>query len=348
MCSLEKPITDPTPIFEHFRGTHGTELLVAATCHFKLFDKLAEKSLAWEELKEALGLAERPLVVLTTALRAMGMLDKDSDGRFVPTPLALEHLPDRADFAVNNYLGLAADAPNVLAMVERLRTNKPAGANKKEGTAFIFKEGTESKMEEENEARRLTLSLAGRAKNVAPHLAANYPLANAKTLLDVAGGSGIYAIAYLRSHPDLRAIVLDRPEVLKVAAEFAEEHGVSDRLQLIAGDMFTDTLPTCDVALLSNVLHDWDVPECEALVKRCADAVKPGGQVVIHDVFLNDDLDGPLPIALYSASLFSLTEGRAYSTAEFRSMLEKAGLQSGEVTPTLVHCGVLVGRKNAY
>ncbi|MFP6887430.1 MAG: hypothetical protein VB997_07690, partial [Opitutales bacterium] len=77
MNGLPKPSTDPTPIFEHFRGVHGTELLVAATCHFGLFDKLAERPLAWDELKEALDLAERPLVVLTTALRAMGMLDKD-------------------------------------------------------------------------------------------------------------------------------------------------------------------------------------------------------------------------------------------------------------------------------
>ena len=42
MNGLPKPSTDPTPIFEHFRGTHGTELLVAGTCHLKLFDKLVE------------------------------------------------------------------------------------------------------------------------------------------------------------------------------------------------------------------------------------------------------------------------------------------------------------------
>ena len=72
------PPTDPTPIFEHFRGTHGTELLVAATCHLKLFDELASSPLTWDDMKQALGLEERPLVVLTTALRAMGMLDKDS------------------------------------------------------------------------------------------------------------------------------------------------------------------------------------------------------------------------------------------------------------------------------
>jgi len=67
---------------------------------------------------------------------------------------------------------------------------------------------------------------------------------------------------------------------------------------------------------------------------------------MVHDVFLNDALDGPLPIALYSASLFTLTEGRAYSAAEYRLWLEEAGLQVGPVSPTLIHCGVLTGVKS--
>ena len=99
MCSLEKPSTDPTPIFEHFRGAHGTELLVAATCHLKFFDKLAKRPLTWDEMRQTMGLAERPLVVLTTALRAMGTLTKDGDRRFACTPLAAEHLVDGGGFA---------------------------------------------------------------------------------------------------------------------------------------------------------------------------------------------------------------------------------------------------------
>ena len=40
--------------------------------------------------------------------------------------------------------------------------------------------------------------------------------------------------------------------------------------------MFADPVPAgCDVVLLSNILHDWDVPECRALVRRCADALPP-------------------------------------------------------------------------
>jgi hypothetical protein len=63
--------------------------------------------------------------------------------------------------------------------------------------------------------------------------------------------------------------------------------------------------------------------------------------LLIHDAFLNDSLDGPLPIALYSAALFCVTEGRAYSGQEYRTWLGEAGLVAGEIIPTLVHCGVL-------
>ena len=186
-------------------------------------------------------------------------------------------------------------------------------------------------MEQEEAARRLTLALAGRARNVAPVLAERVPLGPARTLLDVGGGTGLYSIAFLQKNPGLRAIVWDRPEVLKVTAELAAAHGVADRLECRPGDMFADAAPPADVVLLSNVLHDWDVPECRVSISRCAAALPPGGRLLIHDVFLNDALDGPLPIALYSAALFCLTEGRAYSAAEYRGWLKEAGLTPGLV-----------------
>ncbi len=99
-------------------------------------------------------------------------------------------------------------------------------------------------MEQQDSARRFTLALAGRAKNVAPHLAASGALDGARLLVDVGGGTGIYSIACLQRYPALRAIVWDRPEVLKVAAEMAAEYGVADRLECRPGDMFTDPVPT--------------------------------------------------------------------------------------------------------
>jgi SAM-dependent methyltransferase len=344
---LVSPALDPTPIFEVFRGNLGTELLTAAVAHFRVFDRLAQGPMTCDELRRVLGLAERPAVVLTTALKAFGLIFEDADGRIDATELARDHLTPGAFFDVGGYIGLAAESPGVLEMVERLRTNRPAGAEADEaGAAFIYKEGIESAMEREASARSLTLALAGRARNVAPVLAERCPLDDARLLLDVGGGTGIYSIAWLLRHPELRAIVWDRPEVLKVAAEMAEAHGVADRLELRPGDMFKDPVPDgADVVLLSNILHDWDIADCWALLSRCASALRPGGRLLIHEVFLDDDLAGPLPVALYSASLFRLTEGRAYSAREYRGWLSDAGLVPGEVTPTLIHCGVLAGVK---
>lgn len=349
VIDLHPPAIDPTPIFEHFRGAYGTELLTAAVAHFDLFTKLKSGPRSVESLQSDLGLESRPMSVLMTTLRAMRLLRIDEEGRVQLTALSRNHLPAHSAFDIGGYIGLAASSPGVLEMVERLRTNQPRGAGSSDGTAFIYREGVPSAMEQVDLARHFTLSLAGRAKNVAPALAQQVDLGDASLLLDIGGGSGIYSIALLKRYPQLRAIVIDRPEVLRVADEFRQRYNVADRLELREGDMFQSHWPSdADAVLLSNVLHDWDIPECQRLLDRCYGSLRPGGQLLIHDVFLNDELDGPLPIALYSAALFTLTEGRVYSSAEYRNWLANAGFEVTEPTPrkTLIHCGVLSATKS--
>ncbi|HRA87813.1 MAG TPA: methyltransferase [Planctomycetaceae bacterium] len=343
MQQLDSPAIDPTSIFEYFRGSYGTELLTAAVAHFDLFGRLAQQPRTLVELQTDLNLAERSAIVLTTALRAMGLLTKDSAGKFELTPLAAEHLVRGTEFDVGSYLSLAATSPGVIEMVERLRTNRPAGLGGDEGgAAFIYRDGMKSAMEQTQLAEHFTLALSGRAKNVAPVLAQQVRLNDATTLLDVGGGTGIYSIAFLKANPQLQAIVFDRPEVLKTAERFANDYGVADRLQPQSGDMFADPLPAADVILLSNILHDWDVAECQTLIQRSVKSLNPGGRLIIHDVLLNDELDGPLPIALYSAALFSFTEGRAYSAKEYNTWLTEAGLRPQSPVPTLIHCHAIV------
>lgn len=286
LSALLRPASDPTAIFEHFRGHYATELLTAAVSAFNLFGLCSQGPRSPEAFRNELSLDQRPFVVLTTALRAMNLLHLDASGHFDLTPIAREHLVPGTPFYVGDYVGLASESPGVKEMVDRLKTNRPAGAKDEKGAAFIYREGLESAMEKEASARHLTLGLAGRAKNVAPLLAERVPLGDAKLLLDVGAGTGIYSIALLQKNPQLRAIVWDRPEVLKVAREFAEAYGVADRLEYRAGNMFADSVPAgADVVLLSNVLHDWDVPECQTLLKRCVDGLPAGGRVMIHDVF---------------------------------------------------------------
>ena len=59
-------------------------------------------------------------------------------------------------------------------------------------------------------------------------------------------------------------------------------------------------------------------------------------------------LDDPSPSDTLRLIVFHfLTEGRAYSAAEYRAWMAEAGLAPGEITPTLIHCGVLPGIRPA-
>ena len=347
LSALDAPQLDPTPIFEFFRGSYGSQLLTASVAHFNIFGTLADGSMTFEQLQESLDLETRPANVLLTALQAFKLVECRNE-QYSVTDLARQHLVPGCAFDVGDYVGLAAQSPGVLEMVERLKSNRPAGSadDGGSGVAYIYRDGIQSAMDAEDTARHFTMALAGRARNVAPSLAHAVDLSESQCLLDVGGGTGIYSYAILERFPHLRAIVVDRREVLRIADEEAQKYGATDRVELLAGDMFECEIPNAtDVVLLSNILHDWDEPECRRLVQRYAAALPAGGRLLIHDVFLNDALDGPLPIALYSAALFTLTEGRAYSCGEYRQWLEEAGLEVTGPASTLIHCGVLTGTK---
>jgi len=60
-------------------------------------------------------------------------------------------------------------------------------------------------------------------------------------MLDVGTGSGAIAIAAARHTDDVQVVATDiSPEALEVAGRNAEEHGLVDRIEFIAADMFHD------------------------------------------------------------------------------------------------------------
>jgi hypothetical protein len=107
-------------------------------------------------------------------------------------------------------------------------------------------------------------------------------------------------------------------------------------------DLFRDAWPDdCDVHLYSNVLHDWDVAEVRELLARSARTLPPGGLLVVHEAFINEDKTGPLPVAEYSAILMHSTQGKCYSTGEYRDLLVETGFERVGYQDTIADRGVM-------
>jgi predicted O-methyltransferase YrrM len=167
-----------------------------------------------------------------------------------------------------------------------------------------------------------------------------------KHVIDVGGGSGIYASTLAAACPRLSATVLEQVPVDAIARREIEKHGLQDRVRVETGDMFRDAWPSgADVVLLSNVLHDWDFPEVRALLEKAAQTLPSGGLLVVHEAFLADDKSGPVAVAEYSALLMCITQGKCYTPAEYREILDELGFEVGVYRDTIANRGFMTALK---
>ena len=201
-------------------------------------------------------------------------------------------------------------------------------------------------MESEAFAKQFTAAMDCRGVYLGPAMAERLECSKHRHLLDIAGGSGIYACAIIARHPHLRATVLEKPPVDRITNRCLAERGFADRIAVHRGDMFVDPFPTgCDIHLFSNVLHDWDIDPVEQLLRKSYATLPPGGLIVVHDAHINATKTGPLPVAAYSALLMTITEGKCYSQREMADYLMRAGFSGVDYFPTAADRSIIIAHR---
>lgn len=338
------PSSDPATLLRYRDGVYAIDLLTAAVAEFRIFDVLREHPGTLAEICERFGWDERPADALLTLCLANGYLGCDGDGVFSPTTTALEHLCEGSPWNLTPYYGSLRDRPVVQDFVRVLRTGRPAHwAGLDEAS-----DDWHGSMLSEDFARAFTAAMDCRGVFLGKRLADTVPdmLAGGRRLLDIGGGSGVYACALAANAPQLEATVLEQAPVDAIAREKIAGRGLADRVRVETGDMFRDAWPSdCDLHLFSNVMHDWGKAEILALLRRSRETLAPGGKVLVHEAFLDPDKRGPLPVAEYSCILAHSTQGRCYAWSEMEGFLAAAGFHSLGYRPTGGDRGVVVAER---
>lgn len=320
---MDTPIYDPTAIYRYRDSLAAADCLCAAIAHLDIFTLLDREPATLAGLCTRLGVHARPADVMLTLCAANGLVARDAAGVFRATGLAREFLVAGSPCDARPYYASMADKPGVADWLKVLRTGKPANWPGADGEADWH-----AAMRTEAFAESFTAAMDCRGRVLAPALAKAVDLRSARRLLDVGGGSGTYAIGCVEAHPQLRATVFESAPVDRIARRTIGRAGVAERIDVVTGDMFADAWPEGhDVHLFSNVLHDWDEPECRRLLDTSAASLPAGGRLVVHDMFLDDDKTGPLWAAEYSVLLASVTQGRIYAAAEVTGWAAAAGFR---------------------
>jgi SAM-dependent methyltransferase len=142
-----------------------------------------------------------------------------------------------------------------------------------------------------------------------------------RSVVDVGGGTGAMLAEILRARPGVRGTLVDLPGTVARAAQVFEAAGVADRVTM-AGQSFFDPLPAgADLYLLKKVLNDWPDRETTQILRRCAEAARPGGRVLVLGGVGPDEMPHRLAIDMVLAG------GKTNTLGESRGLAAQAGLE---------------------
>lgn len=145
-------------------------------------------------------------------------------------------------------------------------------------------------------------------------------------IADIGGGHGHLLNAILDANPQTTGILFDLPHVTAQVA--ARPDG---RLELHPGDFFTDPLPSFDVAVLMQVIHDWHDEAATAILRAVRAATTPGGKLVLFEAVIDE---GAADFArVLDIVMLSVTGGKERSTTQFRELLATSGFHLDDIVP---------------
>jgi 2-polyprenyl-3-methyl-5-hydroxy-6-metoxy-1,4-benzoquinol methylase len=331
--SLESDALSPDSIREIAHACQRSRVLLTAY-ELGVFTALGDASKSSAEVATKLKTDPRATDRLMNALCAIGLLEKKGD-KFSNTPAT-------ARFLVQGKPEYMAGLMHTVHLWDTWSTLTPAvREGKSVGRPPVNERG-------EKWLTAFIAAMHDRAKKQAPVVASLLDLSGVSRVLDVGGGSGAFAMAFVCAKAGISATVFDLPNVVSLTQTYIEQEGLADKVKTVAGDYMVDDLGSgFDLVFLSAIIHSNSVEENLKLIRKCAQALSPQGQVVVQDFIMDEDRTSPAHGALFALNMLVGTEaGDTYTEAEVRSWMEETGLSNFIRKDTHFGTALIMGRKS--
>lgn len=155
-----------------------------------------------------------------------------------------------------------------------------------------------------------------------------------KTLMDVGGNTGKWALACLRHDPDVQLVVVDLPGQLREVERNITAAGHADRLRTVPSDMLdpNSNLPSgADVIWMSQFLDCFSEDEVVSILRKAKAAMNEDTVLWIMETFIDRQEHQAAAFSLAATSLYftAIANGnsRMYRAETFKPLVERAGLR---------------------
>ncbi|MDN3514518.1 MAG: acetylserotonin O-methyltransferase [Candidatus Brocadia sp.] len=303
---------------------------------FDLFTLINKGSLTAKEISQSIHTNERATEMLLNALVSLELLTKEENS-YKNSHASNLYLIKGGSQYMGDFIHHCHNMMDNWAMLrETIETGKPVSIRDLPEEADL------------HDLRDFITAMHNVASVKTEDLCRKIDLKKANLLLDIAGGPGTYAIALAKANPHLHAVVFDLKHVIKLTQEFITSANVGDRVTTQEGNCMEDSFGknACDAILVSNLLHIYNPANNTMILRKCWDALKDGGQVIIHEFVLDETRTHPQFAALFSLNmLIGTQEGASYSEAEYRTWLAKSGFKDIKRIDLESNSTLIIGRK---
>lgn len=253
---------------------------------------------------------------------ALGLLERTGDGGYVNTAEADAYLRKDSPLTLTGYILYSNKA--LYPMWGDLEDAVREGSNRW-GQTFGFTGGGplfSHFFETEEKKQDFLMGMHGFGQLSSPTLVRAFDLSRFRRCVDLGGATGHLVMAAVEAYPGMRGVLFDLPPAIEFGKRFAE-----GKVDLVAGDFFSDPLPEGDLYCLGRILHDWNEDKIRLLLRRVADALPEGGALLIAEKLLRPD---NVTAHMQSLNMLICTEGRERTLDEYRQLLLEAGFRSVE------------------
>jgi hypothetical protein len=210
-----------------------------------------------------------------------------------------------------------------------LRTGEPAFARQHPEGVFAYLAG------HPEESCIFNAAMTSKSHGDIAAILPAYDFSQFATIADIAGGRGHLVRSILKSSPETKGILFDQPHVV---AEVAPERG--EKLTVVGGNFFIDSMPKADAYLLMNIIHDWADVESIKILSAIRRDMPPHARVLVIETIV-PSTQGPHLSKVLDIGMMALPGGMERTQDEYAGLASKCAFRLNLVVETMSPYSIL-------
>ena len=324
------PEITPSKIMQIGMGFWASKTMLTAV-NVELFTLLAPAALSEKQIKEKLGFAcsDRHVFDWLDTLVSLGFLEREG----LLQNAMYRNAADTGLFLDKNkktYMG------GILEMADRrlykywgdleegLRTGQQQNEGKRNplGNMEFFTE----LYKDEEKLREFMNAMSGIQSGNFMALVNQFDFSKYQSMLDLGGADGWLSIQFCLKHPEIHCTTFDLPPVELLARQKIRAFNLTDRIDVVSGDLLKDPFPKAEVIAMGNILHGMNEEAKQQLVQKVYDSLPDRGVfIAIENIIDNERRQNTFGMLMSLNMLVENGDAFDYTMNDFERWTASAG-----------------------